>query len=151
MMRERLFTILAVLAIALGFGLATQPTPGAEAQSATFYREVVFDSANVMTATESSAAVTGLSEATLAAFQTVCTEDSGTATNDIAIQRSIDGGTTWSTIVSFTQLTATGGQTLLYADVRSASPQMIGNRLRVTYTIGGTGQYTCSVYGVFEA
>lgn len=151
-MRERIFITLAVLAIALGMTAAIQTAPDAEAQAGgSWYREVTFDSANVITATESSAAVTDLAEATLAGFQTVCTEDSGTATLDITVARSIDGGATWATIVTFTQLTATGGQTLLYADVRAASAQMIGDRLRVTYTVGGTGQYTCSVYGAFEA
>ena len=151
-MRERVFTILAVLAIALGITTAAQPTPTAEAQTGgTFYREVQFDAANVITADETGTGIAGFSDATLAAFQTVCTEDSGTATLDIAIQRSVDGGTTWASIVSFTQLSATGGQTLLYADVRAASAQMIGDRLRTNFDVTGTGQYTCSVYGAFEA
>lgn len=148
-MRTKCFNLLAVLALTLGFALATQPAD--VAAQGTWYREVVFDSANVITADETSSTFTGVSEATLAAFQTVCTEDSGTASLDIAVQRSVDGGTTWTSIVAMTQLTATGGETKLYADVRTASPQMIGNRLRINYDVTGTGQYTCSVYGAFEA
>ena len=151
-MRERVFTILAVLAIALGITTAARPAPTAEAQTGgTFYREVQFDAANVITADEATTGVAGFSDATLAGFFLTCTEDSGTATLDSAIQRSIDGGTTWVDIVAFTQLTATGSQTLLYADVRAASAQMIGDRLRVDHDIGGTGQYTCSTFGAFEA
>ena len=152
-MRERVFTILAVIAIALGMAVAVTPGPTGEAlaQTNSFYREVQFDAANVITADEAGTGITGFADATLAGFFITCTEDSGTATLDAAIQRSIDGGTTWVDIVAFTQLSATGSQTSLYADVRSASPQMIGNRLRSEFDVTGTGQYTCSVYGAFEA
>lgn len=146
---KRLMTILMAMMIAVGLTSGAQPALAQDGGS--FYREVRFDSAKVITADAQSAVAAGFGQATLAAFQTVCTEDSGTATLDIAIQRSIDGGTTWASIVTFTQLSATGGQTSLYADVRSASPQMIGDRLRVNYDITGTGQYTCSVYGAAEA
>lgn len=148
---NRVMTILAALMMAVGLFYGVQSSTAIAQDGGTFYREVKFDTAKVLTADATSAAAAGLAPATLAGFQTVCTEDSGTATLDITIQRSIDAGATWATLVTFTQLTATGGQTSLYADVRSASPQLIGDRLRVNYDIGGTGQYTCSVYGAFEA
>jgi hypothetical protein len=146
---KQLMTILMAMMIAVGLTSGAQPALAQD--GGTFYREVRFDSAKVVTADTTSAVATGLAPATLAGFQTVCVEDSGTATLDITIQRSIDAGTTWAAIVTFTQLSATGGQTSLYADVRSASPQLMGDRLRVNYDITGTGQYTCSVYGAFEA
>lgn len=144
----RLSSLILTIAIALGFaGLTAQP---ALAQGS-FYREVTFDMANVITIDEASSAFTGFSDATLAGFQLVCTEDSGTATLDVAVQRSLDGGTTWGTLVAFTQLAATGSEVKLYADVRAASAQMIGDRLRINYDVTGTGQYTCSTKGAFEA
>lgn len=145
---KRLMTLLMAVMIAVGLTSGAQPALAQDGSP--FYREVRFSSALVIAADTTSSVAAGFSQATLAAFQTVCTEDSGTATLDIAVQRSIDGGTTWASIVTFTQLSATGGQTSLYADVRSASPQMIGDRLRVNYDITGTGQYTCSVYGAVE-
>lgn len=148
---NRVMTILAALVMAVGLSYGAQPYNATAQDGGSFYREVRFDSAKVITADAQSAVAAGLSPATLAGFQTVCTEDSGTATLDIAIQRSIDGGATWAAIVSFTQLSATGGQTSLYADVRTASAQMIGDRLRVNYDITGTGQYTCSTFGALEA
>lgn len=152
-MRERLFTLIAALAVMLAMVIGGDVhAPDAKAQGGgSWYREVTFDSANVVSADERGAVAADLGEATLAAFQTVCTEDSGTATLDIAVQRSIDGGTTWANVTTFTQLSATGGQTVIYADVRASSAQMIGDRLSINYDITGTGQYTCSVYGAFEA
>lgn len=148
---NRAMTILAVLVMAVGISWGAQPSTVSAQDGGSFYREVKFDTAKVVTADATSAVATGFAPATLAGFQTVCTEDSGTATLDIAIQRSLDGGATWASIVTFTQLSATGGETKLYADVRAASAQMIGDRLRVNYDITGTGQYTCSVYGAAEA
>lgn len=149
-MRDRILTIALVLAVSFGFvAVSNQPAPGALAQG-TFYREVVLDSANVITADEQSSASGGFADADLAAFQLVCTEDSGTATLDSAIQRSVDGGTTWADIVAFTQLSAGGAETKLYADVRAASAQMIGDLLRVDHDVTGTGQYTCTVSAAAE-
>ena len=146
-MRERVFSILAVLAIAFSFvAITSQPAPDAAAQGSTFYFEGALDSANVITADEAASGVTGLAEATLIGAVLTCTEDSGTATLDVAVQRSLDGGTTWADIIAFTQLSATGAETKLYADVRAASAQMIGDRLRAEYDVTGTGQYTCSMF-----
>lgn len=141
--------ILAVLAVAaLAFA---GPTVWAAAvpsnQGANhYYFEGTLDAANVVTADEQTAGAVGFAGADLIAFGISCTEDSGTASLDVALQRSIDGGTTWANIIAMTQLTATGAETKLYADLRAASAQFIGNRLRVNYDVTGTGQYTCSSY-----
>lgn len=152
-MRDRIFTLVAILALAIGFALGGQQPQSAEAQTTTFYRDnVLFASAQVITADAASTnIITGVADATLAAFQHSCTEDSGTATLDIAIQRSIDGGATWVNVTTFTQLSATGTQQVLYADVRASSAQMIGGRLRANFDITGTGQYTCTVVSAYEA
>jgi hypothetical protein len=84
-------------------------------------------------------------------FVVGCTENSGTATIDAAIQRSLDGGATWADIIAFTQLAATGAETKLYADVRAASAQMIGDMLRVDWDVTGTGNWTCDMNGAAEA
>lgn len=141
-----------LIALALA-AVAALPLAGpADAQQRTaFYREAALSSAAVVAADAQSTGAAGFADATLAAFQLACTEDSGTATLDVAIQRSIDGGATWANLTTFTQLSATGGQTVVYADVRAASAQMIGDRLRVSYDITGTGQYTCSVAVAAEA
>jgi hypothetical protein len=151
-MRDRLFTLIAALAVAVAMIAGGQPV-ATDAQTTTYYRDnVLFSSAQVISADAASTnVITGVADATLAAFQHSCTEDSGTATLDIAIQRSIDGGTTWVNVTTFTQLSATGTQQVVYADVRASSAQMIGGRLRANYDITGTGQYTCTTVGAFEA
>lgn len=147
-MKDKIVALVATLAllVAVWGALAISPSPKAVAQNdVRFYREAALGTANVVSADEQSSASTGWSRASLVGFLVSCVEDSGTATLDIALQRSIDGGTTWTSIVSMTQLAATGAETKLYADVRASSAQMIGDRLRVNYDVTGTGQYTCDV------
>lgn len=73
------------------------------------------------------------------AFQIVCSARSGTTpTLDATVQHSIDGGTTWFTLVTFTQLTNTGSELKAYADVEGTTAQFVGRLFRVSYTIGGT-------------
>jgi hypothetical protein len=139
-----------VLGLALLVPMFNAQPQDAAAQNAEYYREVVFSQANVITADEAAPGIAGFSQATLGAFQITCVEDSGTATLDAAIQRSVDGGTTWADIVAFTQLAASGSETKLYADVRAASAQLIGDRLRAEFDVTGTGQYTCTAYGALE-
>ena len=149
-MRDRILTLAMVLGLTfLAPALNMQPQD-AVAQTNTYYREIPFSVGNVITATEAGSPISGLSPASLAGFQLNCTEDSGTASLDVAIQRSLDGGTSWANLVTFTQLTATGAETKYYADVRAASAQMIGDRLRANFVVTGTGQYTCTLLGVFE-
>lgn len=149
-MRDRILTLAMVLGLAFLVPLMNAQPQDVAAQNDDYYREVVFSQANVVTIDEAAPGITGFARATLGAFTVSCVEDSGTATLDVAIQRSVDGGATWADIVAFTQLSATGAETKLYADVRAASAQMIGDRLRAEFDVTGTGQYTCNVYGAVE-
>jgi hypothetical protein len=135
---------LVLIAVVMGSGLSLPGSSAAAQQTSSYYREGVLDAANVVTADEQTTGVTGWAPARLIGVQISCTEDSGTATLDIAVQRSFDG-TTWATLFSFTQLSATGSEIKTYADVQAASSQMIGDRLRLNYDITGSGQYTCAV------
>lgn len=153
-MKERIIALVATLSLLLALVgvMAIQPSGNhVQAQDAgTFYRTARLANANVVSADETSGNFVGWAQADLIAFEVTCVEDSGTATLDIALQRSVDGGTVWTSIVAMTQLAATGSEVKLYADLRAASAQMIGDRLRVNYDVTGTGQYTCSVYLVGE-
>lgn len=68
---------------------------------------------------------------------------SGTSpTLDIVVQHSPDGGTTWITLATFTQITASGT-----ASQHVRAPH--SGLLRVDYTIGGTSPsftFTATVY-----
>lgn len=149
-MKHRLLILALLAAILPAFAFAG-PTlwaaalPGNQGTALT-YREATLDSANVITADEATAGSTGWAAADLIGFFITCTEDSGTATLDVALQRSLDGGTVWANVIAMTQLSATGSEAKFYADVRAATAQMIGDRLRVNYDVTGTGQYTCSSY-----
>jgi hypothetical protein len=99
----------------------------------------------VITVDAQSAASEGWAAASIIGAVLTCTEDSGTASLDVALQRTLDSGANWADVATFTQLTATGGQTVFYADVQAASAQMIGDTLRADYDVTGTGQYTCDL------
>ena len=155
-MKERitnlaLALLLTVFGLGLGYGAIHEAQPAAAQVGVQRYAEITFGSAVVLTADTTSTASTGWSWASLIGAKLSCTEDSGTATLDVAIQRSLDGGSTWDNIMAFTQLSATGSQVLVYADVRTSSAQMIGDRLRANYDITGSGQYTCTLKGAAEA
>jgi hypothetical protein len=146
-MKHRVFALILAAILLPAFALAG-PALWASAVPAnqganSFYAEAVLADGNVVTIDEQSTASEGWADASLIAFTISCVEDSGTATLDVAVQRSIDGGATWTSIVAMTQLAATGAETKVYADLRAASAQMIGDRLRVDYNVTGTGQYTC--------
>lgn len=145
-----------MIALALLLGLMSAGVVDEASAQDRFFREVTLDSANTITADEQSTSAEGFKDATLIAMVLACTENSGTATLDAAIQRSLDGGTTWVDIIAYTQLSATGGETLFYGDEYivgagvTPTTQIIGDRLRVDYDITGSGSYTCSVKGVAE-
>jgi hypothetical protein len=147
-MKHRLLALILVLAVLPLLAVAGLPRFAADAVPAnqganSFYSEATLADGLVVTIDAQSAASDGWADASLIAFTISCVEDSGTATLDVAVQRSIDGGATWTSIVAMTQLAATGAETKVYADLRAASAQMIGDRLRVDYNVTGTGQYTC--------
>lgn len=73
------------------------------------------------------------------AFLVDCTAASGTTpTLDVDIQHSIDGGTNWFDLVSFTQLTAAGDEMKVEAEVDAATAEIVGDCLRAIWTIAGT-------------
>lgn len=147
-MTHRMIAILAALALLFGGGVPAASAQGSDA----FYREVVFFPSAAITADTTTAEFRGFSGADLLAVKLNCTAVSGTTpTLDTTVQRSIDGGATWDALFAFTQRTAAGSQVIVYADVRSATPQIIGDRLRVFLDVGGTSpSFTCSVAGIAE-
>lgn len=85
-------------------------------------------------------------------FQIVCSARSGTnPTLDAIVQHSIDGGTTWFDLVTFTQLTATGQELKSYAEVESSSAQTVGKLVRAKWTVGGTTpSFTFAITGAAQ-
>jgi hypothetical protein len=65
---------------------------------------------------------------------------SGTSpTLDVVVQDTVDGGDNWATIGTFTQKNAAGQQTINIVKSGSAgTPVMFSDRVRISYTIGGT-------------
>lgn len=63
-----------------------------------------------------------------------------TPTLDVVVQDTVDDGENWATIGSaFTQKTAAGTQVINIVKSGSAgTPVMFSNKVRVSYTIGGT-------------
>lgn len=165
LMTHRMLPILAMLAIVVA-SFGAMATPAAAQGANSFYREAILSDGAEVTIDAQSTAAPGWSSADLFAFELACTEDSGTATLDVAIQHSFNGGETWADLTAFTQLSASGTQTIIYAESRNVGtieatdgelsvdvttgPQMVGNTLRVDYDVTGSGQYTCTVYVAAE-
>lgn len=150
-MRHRLTALALVAAALAGFAFAgpalyAAAVPSAQQSAGGFYFEGQLADDLAVTIDAQTTGITGMAPADLIAFAISCTEESGTATLDVALQRSVDGGATWADVVAMTQLSATGAETKLYADVRASSAQMIGDRLRVDFDVGGTGEYTCDAF-----
>jgi hypothetical protein len=61
-----------------------------------------------------------------------------TPTLDVVVQHSIDGGTNWYTLATFTQKTTTGEEIKTEAEVEAGTAEAYGDCFRVSYTIGGT-------------
>lgn len=149
MMRMRILSFLVALTVLASWAILGQPTHQATAAEQGFYKEFDLGTVTAIAATTAGTATTGWQAADLAGFQIVCTRNSGTGTMDAAVQRSLDG-VNWVNIVTFTQLTGSGSEAKVYADVRAASAQMIGNRLRANWVVGGTASYTCQMTGAAE-
>jgi len=107
------------------------------------YREIELAASAARTTSGTGDAFPGFGEADKLAAQLSVASRSGTnPTLDVVIQHSIDGGTTWFDLITFTQATAAGNELKAYADVQASSAQVIGDRLRAKWTIGGTGTPT---------
>lgn len=112
------------------------------------YREVELAASAARTANGNGSTFGGFSAGDRIAAQLSVSARSGTnPTLDVVIQHSIDGGTTWFDLITFTQATATGNELKLYAEVDASSAQVIGDELRAKWTIGGTNtpSFTFSV------
>lgn len=91
------------------------------------------------TATGTGSAVCGFERYEKFTAQLVVSAASGTTpTLDVVIQHSIDGGTTWFTLMTFTQKTTTGNELKTESEVEAATAEVYGDCFRVSYTIGGT-------------
>lgn len=97
----------------------------------TYVRETPVASA-ARTASGNTAAMTGYGPATSLRAQLNVTAASGTSpTLNVVIEDSVDGGTTWNSVGTFTQATAAGVQT-----VNVTAP--FAGTLRVRWTVAGT-------------
>lgn len=148
-MRMRIVSFLLALTVLAGWAISAQPTHQVDAAEQGFYKEFDLGTVTGIAVTTAGTASTGWQPADLAGFQIVCTRNSGTGTMDAAVQRSLDG-VNWVNIVTFTQLVGSGSEAKVYADVRGTSAQMIGNRLRANWVVGGTANYTCQMTGAAE-
>lgn len=91
------------------------------------------------TATNNGSAVHGFGRYRKLAAQLVVSAASGTSpTLDVVLQHSIDGGTTWFTLMTFAQKTVAGNELKAEADVEGGTAELFGDALRVASTIGGT-------------
>lgn len=91
------------------------------------------------TVTGAGSAVCGFERYEKFAAELVVSAASGTTpTLDVTLQHSIDGGTTWFTVVAFTQKTTTGSELKTQAEVEGSSAVEYGDCWRVSYVIGGT-------------
>lgn len=103
------------------------------------YREVVLAASEARTATGTGDGFAGFASTDRLAAQLVVSARSGTnPTLDVTIQHSIDGGTTWHDLTSFSQVTATGTSFLDFSEVLASTAQVYGDRLRAKWTLGGT-------------
>lgn len=116
------------------------------------YREIELAASAARTASGTGDAFPGFGEADKLAAQLVVSARSGTnPTCDVVVQHSIDGGSTWFDLISFTQATAATSELKAYSDVQASSAQVIGDRLRAKWTLGGTNpSFTFSVKVISE-
>jgi hypothetical protein len=102
-------------------------------------KTAVLHASAARTATGTGTAVCGFARYEKFIFELVVSAASGTTpTLDVVVQHSIDGGTTWHTLVAFTQKTTTGNELKTEAEVEAGTAEAYGDCFRVSYTIGGT-------------
>lgn len=91
------------------------------------------------TATGTGTQVCGFGRYEKFTMQLAVTAASGTTpTLDVTVQHSIDGGTTWFTLATFTQKTAAGSELKTESEVEAATAEVYGDCIRAIWTIGGT-------------
>jgi len=112
------------------------------------YREVILQAAAAKTVTGTTATVSGLGKYTVLAVVLNCPTVTGTnPTYDLKIQGSVDGGTVWYDLITFTQVTAATTAVKYWSDVNGTTAQLLPDTIRGSYTIGGTNTptFTCSL------
>lgn len=146
----------AVLALVAAFAFASYGR-SVDAQDQAGPRDLVFLDTSAVSATGNSGAVCGLAAYDLFASQVILTgTPAGTnPTFDFVWQNSIDGGVTWTTVRTFTQINATvtpAAQLHTAAEVQAQTPVVFGDCWRVAWTVGGTGSplITARVAGYAE-
>jgi hypothetical protein len=109
-------------------------------------REVTILDSAARTATGTGDAAPGFAMAEKLGAAVVCSARSGTnPTLDVILQHSPDG-TNWFDLITFTQLTAAGSEYKVVSEEQGSTVQVIGDRLRAKYTLGGTNpSFTFSV------
>jgi len=106
-------------------------------------REVVYLEQVAVSATGAGSAICGLGRYDLHSFQLklVGTPAGTNPTFAFVMQHRIDGGTTWHTAYTFTQVNATvtpSSQLASVADVKATAANAYGDCMRISYTLGGT-------------
>jgi hypothetical protein len=138
-MRLRLLSLFAAIALLVGVVAVSIPAQHATANANDGLYNATLLSSGARTATGTGDTACGFGKFTkIAVQQTVSAASGTTPTLDTILQHSIDGGTTWFTLVSMTQRTSAANELKVYADVEGTTAQLIGDCLRVSYTIGGT-------------
>lgn len=110
-------------------------------------REATLAGSAARTASGNGSTFGGFAQASRLAAQLKVTAKAGTnPTLDVKVQHSIDGGSTWFDLLTFTQATDATTELLTYAEVADTTAQVIGDELRATWAIGGTDpSFTFSV------
>lgn len=128
----------ALLAALVG-GFALAPSAQHAGAQDEGFRQVPLHVSAARTATGVGPTVCGLANFNKFAVQLVVTAASGTSpTLDLTWQHSIDGGTTWYTVVAFTQATTTTTALKVESEVEAATAEVWGDCMRASYVIGGT-------------
>lgn len=96
--------------------------------------------------TGTTGALAGYGNARSIRAQLNCTAAAGTSpTLNVIIEDSVDGGTNWNTVGTFTQLVAAGRQVINV-------PAPFGDQVRISWTIGGvTPSFTFAVDWALQA
>lgn len=139
--RERFAPAIAAVALllALAVGATAIQPQHADAAREDAGRSVTLAASAARTATGAGSTFCGFAPYTKFAAQLAVSAASGTTpTLDVTWQHSIDGGTTWFTVVAFTQRTAAANELKVEAEVEAATAEVYGDCMRIIWTIGGT-------------
>lgn len=137
--RAAVLLLTLALVLSVGLGAIAQPVSHASAQDTRVSQPLVVLPSAARTSSGTSSALCGLGGYDRFAMALVVTAVSGTSpTLDVTWQHSIDGGTTWFTVVAFTQKTTAVNELRVESEVLAATAEVWGDCMRVSYTIGGT-------------